>query len=466
MIARFGAACARLAQHWVPSSFVFTLLLSAVVLIAGWCSWPREQGAALSGVLEAWYRGFWSKDLLAFAFQMALMLVAGYALADAPLTRTGLRRLAGAWRTPRQAVALTALVAAALSWCNWGLGILGGAFLAREVGAVARRRGQPIPYALVVAAAYGGFLVWHGGLSASAPLSVAQPGHPFEEIAGVIPVRETLFAPSNLFLSAALLVAIPLILASMASAAPLTAAADLPAGASVADAGRPPQTRGGATPAAWMDRSGALAWLVLLPAAAVLALVLVPGWWRGTRSLDLNTVLFLCLFLAFALHRSPAALARSFAAGASEAGGILLQFPFYFAIAGVMQESGLVARLAGVGVSLALAAGAAGGPVRWIFLVQTWLIAALVNMAVPSGGGQWAVQGEIVLRSAQHPEIQAPAGQAVMALAYGDEWTNLAQPFWALALLSVTRMQARDILGYTLALMVLTGPLFLIALAF
>lgn len=463
MIARFGAACARWAQRWVPSSFVFALLLSALVLSLGLWSWPAGAGARLPGVLAAWYRGFVHKELLAFGFQMALILVAGYALADAPFTRRVLQRLAATWRTPRQAVLLTAAVTTVLAWLNWGLGLVGGAFLARAVGVEARRRRQDLPYPLVAAAAYGGFLIWHGGLSGSAPLSVAQDGHPFAAISGVIPVADTLFSAGNLFLSVALLCAIPWLLAAMTPRAPATPWAELPVAMAAAD----PEEAGTEAPgpAARAERSPWVAACALLPALGVFALVLLPDWWNGQRGLDLNAVLFLGLFLAFALHGSPAAFARSIGAGAAETGGILLQFPFYFAIAGVMQESGLVTRLADAGAGLALAAADAGAPARWVFLVQTWLSSALINLAVPSGGGQWAVQGEIVLRAAAHPELQVPPGEAVMALAYGDEWTNLAQPFWALVLLSVTRTRARDILGYSLALMLLTGPLFLLALA-
>lgn len=461
LIARIGDACARWAERWIPHPFVFALVLGALVIFAGTFAWSDQSTPALQGVLAAWFEGFWSKPMLAFGFQMALILVTGYALADAPPVRRALERVASLWSTPAQAALLVTFASTALSWIHWGLGLAGAAFLAREVGRSAARRGLAIPYPVIVAGAYVGFIIWHAGLSGSAPLVVAQETHPQAELVGAIPVGETLFTLPNLALSLGLLVWLPALMALIAKGAPAS-----PAPAAVEQAApEESEPEGAPSPATRLAGSRLVALTGLLPAAGVLFLVLIPGWISGARGLDLNVVLFIFLLGALALHGSAAALSRSVSAGAGEVGGILLQFPFYFALLGVMRESGLVALLAEAGTASARGLSEFGLPAEWSFQVMTFLSAGLVNLFVPSGGGQWAVQGEIVLRAALDPEIGLAPGRAVMALAYGDAWTNLLQPFWALALLSVTHTKARQILGYTMAAMALTFPIYLLVFA-
>jgi short-chain fatty acids transporter len=462
MIARLGDACARWAERWVPHPFVFALALTGVVLVAGLASWPQPETPRVRGLLAAWYEGFWSTGLLAFGFQMALILVTGYALADAPLVRRALARLGDAWRTPAQAAALVTAVAIALSWIHWGLGLVGGAFLAREVGRASRRSGRPLPYPLIVAGAYVGFLAWHAGLSGSAPLVVAQSDHPQVDLVGSIPVATTIFSLPNLLLTGALLLWLPAAMALMARNAPASTppAFDEHEAPEESDESSPDLT-----PATRLGRSRVVAAIALVPAAGVLALVLVPGWTDGSRGLDLDTVLFLFLLGSLALHGSAGALARSMSRGAAEAGGILLQFPFYFALLGAMRESGLITILANASVRAARFAGELGLSPAWAFQTLTFMSAGLVNLFVPSGGGQWAVQGDIVLSGALDPAVGLEPARAVMALAYGDAWTNMLQPFWALALLSVTHMRARQIMGYTLAAMLLALPLYLLVFA-
>ncbi len=460
MIARFGSVCARWAERLVPHPFVFALLLNALVLAAGLLVLRGDGLAAIPHLLGGWYDGFWSKPMLAFGFQMALILVTGYAVAEAPAFRRALVRVAGLWHTPAQAAALVTLVALLLSWLHWGLGLVGGAFLAREVGLVARGRSVPLPYPLIAASAYVGFLSWHGGLSGSAPLVVAQASHPQFDLVGTIPVARTIFSAQNLLLMGGFLVLLPLVMAAMARRAP--ASPPPPPPGALDDDGR---RRERATLAGRLGHSPLVAATALVPAGLVLAFVLAPGLATGSRGFDLNVILFLFLMGALVLHGSPVALSRSIGRGAGEVGGILLQFPFYFAILGAMQAAGLVELLARAGADAAIALAGLGLPAGWAFETLTFLNAGLVNLFVPSGGGQWAVQGEIVLRAALDPAIDVDPARAVMALAWGDAWTNMLQPFWALALLSITQTRAREILGYTAAAMLLVLPLYLLVFA-
>jgi len=440
VIERTGAAFASFAERWVPSPFVFALLLTAITFVLG-VTWLR---AAPLQVLDGWGDGFW--EFLSFGMQMSLVLVTGHALAMSGFVSRGIGRLADIPRGTRSAAALTGFVSVVVSLVHWGLGLVAGALLAREIGRSAVRRGLSVHYPLVVAAAYAGFLAWHGGLSGSAPLTVATSGHFLEGEIGVIPVARTLGSPLNLAMSAMLLVAVPLFAALLA---PRSGERAAPAEV-LADAASREDERS-STPAGRLDHSALLAISV-----AIVGLVYVGRQFaaRGFSALDFNLVNFTFLFLGLLLYRSPAAYGRAIAGGAKEVSGILLQFPFYAGILGMMKATGLLTRMA----ELATLAGPK------LFLVSTFLTAGLVNLFVPSGGGQWGVQGPVVVDAALRLDV--PVERAVLALAYGDEWTNMLQPFWALALLGVTRLEARDIVGYTTLIMLLTGPLYVGALLF
>ncbi len=444
MLARNAARLADLAQRWVPDPFVIALGLTALTFVLGWAVMPEPSARVLAA---GWLARFTAGETLTFTTQMALVLVAGSALARAPAVRRVLLRLADVPRSTRAAAALTALVAMLAAFVNWGFGLVVGAVLAREIGARASAAGRPLNYPLVAASGYVGLMVWHGGLSGSAPLKVAQEGP-----LGLppIPLDQTLFAPLNLALTALLLLVVPWICAALAGR----------------EHERVPQVAGTAADGAdgAAERDGPAA--VLLGAfAVVLGLLALDGVFEqagALRGLSLNTVIVLLVLAGMLLFRGPARYGAAFGASTGEAGGILLQFPFYFGIVGLLEASGLVQRLAEGSADGARALAALGLPLQFAYDLVVWLSSALVNLLVPSGGGQWAVQGPIMVRAAGELGLSVP--RAVMCLAYGDEWGNMLQPFWALPLLGITGLKARDILGWTLAIMLLSAPLFVLAL--
>jgi short-chain fatty acids transporter len=436
LIERLGAAFAALAERSVPSPFVLALFLTLVTFAAS----VTITGASPRDAWVGWGAGFW--DFLGFAMQMCLILVTGHALAVSPLVRRAVEGLAALPRGPRSAAALAGLVSVALSLVHWGLGLVVGALLAREIGRSSSRRGVPIHYPIVVAAAYAGFLSWHGGLSGSAPLTVATPGHFLEAEIGIVPVARTLGSRGNLLLAALLVVSVPLLAAALCPRRGGRAAPD-----EVTTV--PDRLPDGAEGQGRLDRSRLLGRLFGLGGLALVARDFAAS---GLGALDLNRVNFLFLFAGLLAHGSPAAYSRAVGEGIRGASAIVLQFPFYAGILGIMRSTGLVEWMA--------QAGAAAGK-SW-YLVSTFLAASAVNLFVPSGGGQWGVQGPIAVQGAA--ALGIPVERAVMAVAYGDEWTNMLQPFWALALLGVTRLSARDILGYTTLVMLLTGPFYVLVL--
>ena len=275
------------------------------------------------------------------------------------------------------------------------------------------------------AAAYTGLAVWHGGLSGSAPLKAAESAQFTESATGAIAVSETLFSPLNLLVSGGLLLLLPLMCVALAPK----------------DATVPEMPVGEPTRSHETKRS----FLGLLVGGAATLLVLF-SWVRGEVAFDLNSVNLFFLALALTAHGSVRSFLDSVSEGARGAGAIIVQFPLYFGILGVMQASGMIERLSSAMTSVASTS---------TFPLLTFLSAGLVNFFVPSGGGQWALQSDVLLTTAATLDLDS--GRTIMAFAYGDEWTNLLQPFWALPLLAITGLKARQIAGYTAILAIGMG---------
>ena len=443
MIQRLGERFSVLSHRFMPHPFVFALLLTLLTFVLG-ILWA---GATPSALIASWYDGIWRSSLLVFAMQMALILVTGHALAETRPVHRALERLAGLARGTPSAVAITSLAAMVTALWNWGLGLIVGAFLAREVARNARRRGVLVHYPLVAAAGYTGLLIWHGGLSGSAPVSIATPGHPLQAVMGIVPIRQTLFSPLNLTVTLFLLASVPVLLALMAPPA------ERQSNEAPETDPEPPSRPRERTLAVSLEESRVLVWVVAAGGLAFLVPYFVRKGWDGV---NLNSINFTFLIAGLLLHGTPRRYAESIDHAARGVGGILLQFPFYFGIMGMMQGSGLIQNMAELFVTWAGGLGRLGVPAGSAHAVLTFLSAGVVNLFVPSGGGQWAVQGPIVVEAAQQLGTRIPT--AVMGLAYGDELTNMLQPFWALPLLAITGLHARQIVGYTALLMLLVAP--------
>lgn len=459
MLARLGARLCDVFRATAPDPFVLAVLLTGVVFLLAMIL-PADPKPFLE-LVDAWSGeaaasgGVWS--LLKFAMQMCLILVTGHTLASSrPMSRL-IDRLAALPRSGAQAAALVAGAAGTLAVLNWGLGLVGGALLARRVGVALERRGVPAHYPLLAASGYIGLMIWHGGLSGSAPLTVNKEsdlraflGGRSDLLAGPIPLDHTILSPMNLIITGGLLIIAPLVMAllspppSECEPASKFTPVDSPADARSApsehdERGRFPRLLED-TPIiniALAALIGVWAWRFYFPSGA--------GASSGVTQLSLDSVNMTMLMLGLLLHGTPRSFIHAVDDAARGAAGIIIQFPLYAGIMGVMHDSGLTETLAGsisdVSSERTLAP-------------LTFLIAAIINLFVPSGGGQWAVQGPIALQAAKDAGVD-PA-KLVMAVAYGDQVTNMLQPFWALPLLAITGARARDIVGYT-ALLMLVG---------
>lgn len=318
MLNKAAKPLVKLVDRYLPDPYIFVLLLTLVVLIAAVVA---EHKTPLE-VISYWGDGFWT--LLSFSMQMLLVLVAGFMLASSPPIKKLLDAIAGLAKSAPQAIMLVTLVSLAASWINWGFGLVVGALFAK---ALARK--VKVDYRLLVASAYAGFVVWHGGLAGSIPLTIATAGHFTESQIGIIPTSETIFASFNLLLVAVLFVVMPLVNRFMLpeekdsiyvdpKVLNETGVENVPTMLD-ADSGEGNSNR----PADKLENSRLLGWSV---GGAGLVYLGYYFWMQG-GSLNLNLVNFLFLFLAILLHQTPRSLLTSLNEAIKGGAGIVIQFP-------------------------------------------------------------------------------------------------------------------------------------------
>ncbi len=435
---RLTALSNRIMQRYLPDPFLFVAILTLVVFVMGMIitrSTPVE-------MVTFWGEGFW--NLLTFAMQMVLILVTGYVLASSPLFKKGLRKLASLVSKPGQAIIFVTLVSLAASWINWGFGLVIGALFAKELA----KKVEKVDYRLLIASAYSGFLVWHGGFSGSIPLTIATPDHFTSDIIGVISTSETIFAPFNIFIVIALFITLPIVNRLMMNQKDnqfyidRSILEDKNVEAAAVEAN---------TPAEKLENS----WILSMVIGVLGLAFMVYYFTTNGFSLNLDIVNFIFLFFGILLHGTPRRFINSVSEAVKGAGGIIIQFPFYAGIMGMMVASGLAAEMSQWFVNISN---------ELTFPFFAFLSAGIVNFFVPSGGGQWAVQAPIMLMAGE--ELGIGAAKTAMAVAWGDAWTNMIQPFWALPALAIAGLSAKDIMGFCVIAMLVSGLFISIGLVF
>jgi short-chain fatty acids transporter len=423
-------------ERFIPSALVFAIVLTFVVAILA----LLLTDAGPVDVVRGWGDGL--SGLLAFMTQMALILLLGHTLANTGPVRRLLAVLGGLPRTALQGYLFVFGVAAAASLITWGLGLVVGVLLAVEVARQGREKGLALHFPLLVAAGYSGYVIWHMGYSGSGTLTAATEGSFIaEQLGETIPISETTFAWWNLL---AIVVTIAAVGIGIALVAPRAGdeVVELKADARFDDDIAIDDEV--VTPADRVDASRVLTLLVGLALVAYLVVHYADG---GTATLDIVNWTFLALI--FLLVRSPLELIALVKNAAANVGEILLQFPLYAGIMGIMATSGLITVFSDFIVDTA-------GPST--FGLMAFLSAGVVNFFVPSGGGQFAVQGPVMLDAGARLGVDPSV--TIMAIAYGDQWTNMIQPFWALPVLAISGLKIRDILGYTLVTLIASGLVF------
>lgn len=449
-------------KRFLPSPFTIAVLLTLLTIVLAMIfTKPDEVGAIshLSTIATYWENGIWNSGLLVFAYQMMLILVLGHVLVLSKPMNWCILRITGLVTNTTNAVVLVSVATMLVAFFNWGLGLIFGAILARKVGEHAQQNQIPINYPLVGAAGYVGLMVWHGGISGSAPSKVAEEGHlqglmngildqeTLANLPEVISSSSTIFSWWNLLLFAILLIVIPLVLRFISKKVQPTTL-------------NLPEYKFETTQKEDMEGAEKIdhsLWFAILFGLIIL-IVFFLQYGQNLSSISEikispNMLNFFMLGLAIVLHGNFKSFLNAVEEAIKGTSGILIQFPLYFGIMGIMKSSGMVNMISDAFVAVAN---------ETTLPIFTFFSAGLVNIFVPSGGGQWAVQGPIVIKSALELGVSLP--KAIMALAYGDQITNMLQPFWALPLLGITRLKAKEILPYTIILMLVGTTIYLLGL--
>ncbi|TLZ09017.1 MAG: short-chain fatty acid transporter [Gammaproteobacteria bacterium] len=437
MLRQLTRLCVRYAERYIPNPYLYAVVLTFITVAAALIWTP----SGLLKVVASWYDGIW--NILAFAMQMALILVTGVTLADTPLVRGLLRRLASL-PTRQAGAAITVFLAAAVgSWLNWGFGLVVGALVAREIA----KRLRDVDFGFLVAAAYMGFMVWASGLSSSIALATATHGSALnivEKVTGkTAGFGETIFTAYNLVPVVLLVILMPVALYFMGPEEKDMKKVDpqvLMRQDEVAQEGTRARTFATVLEDSWL-------------LTVLLVLMGVVYEWHTIAAkgfhLDINGFIFIVLMLGLLFHWRPIRYVRAFESGARTVGPILLQFPLYGGIMGIMTGTGL----AGIIAASFVAFSTQHTLPFWSFISSN-----IITLFVPSGGGHWAVQGPFMIPAAV--KLHVGAAITAMGTAMGEETANMIQPFWALPILAIARLGIKDIMGYCVIGLIISLILF------
>jgi len=444
-------------KKFIPSPFTIAVLLTILtIVLALFFTKPNLIGFGDYAIelLQYWENGIWSSDLLEFAYQMMLILVLGHVLVLSKPVSNLIMKITRYCNDTASSAAIVACLTMLVSFFNWGLGLIFGALLARKIAEHAQQNNLKLNYPIVGASGYMGMMVWHGGISGSAPIKINEVGHltammsnnTFElmhKVPSSIDFSQTIFSFSNLLIFLTILVVISgmfYVLGKNSKPTEINLSRY-----------KMHHAENTSTKIDKLDNSRILATSFGL-------LIIITFFYRYFDAIKVlkitpNLINFLMLGLGILFHGSFKNFTGAVAASISDISGILIQFPLYFGIMGVMSSSGMVAQISDFFVSFST---------ETTLPIVTFFSAGLVNIFVPSGGGQWVIQGPIVLESAL--KLGVPLNKAIMALAYGDQITNMLQPFWALPLLGITKLKAKEILPYTLFAMLVGSIIYIIGI--
>jgi len=451
LIARCALRLTAWTERWVPDAFIFALLATLFVVVAA----RIATKATLPQVVDSWGRGFW--ELIPFTMQMALIIITGHVLATSrPMGR--LITMLAAWpQSPRAAVMLVTIFSLGSAWINWGFSMIFSAMLGREIA----RRVKGVDYRALAAASFTGMgSIWAQGLSGSASLQMASPGalqpyvrdiisHGGLVPGGIITFSHTIFLWQSVL---SVVVEMIVVLAVMWLATPPAGvgrtAQDL--GVDLEEPDAEPAARKSITPGAWLEHSPILTWFVVALGVAYLVRYFMQAG-EPLNAINLNILNFAFLLAGFLLHHTPARLMHAVRNATPAVWGVLLQFPFYAGIAGIITATHLNDLLAAVFVKFST-------PTTFPPLIAIY--SAVLGVFVPSGGSKWVIMAPYVM-SAAH-SLKVHLGWIVCTYNLGEALANLIQPFWMLPMLSLFRLGARDVMGYTFVVFLALTPVVLI----
>jgi len=424
-------------ERYYPDAFIFVIILSVITFISALILTE----ASVSSALLAWGDGL--SMLFTFTAQITIIMIGAHSLAHTESVQNFLTRIGQLPNSAYQAYSLVAFTAGIASLCAWSFGLIIGAIMARSVAKECLKKPFKIHYPLLVASAYSGYVIWHMGYSSSSALFVATPGHLLEDKIGVLPVTETILSPINIVLALIALATITIICPLMRPKN--EDAIEIDPALLTDNHQKSVQKKDKVTLVEKFENHRSLS---IFLGIAIFTYIAVTYTQKGF-SLTLDFVSWTFLASGLLLANSPMHYIKLVNNAAGTVGPIILQYPFYSGIMGLMATTGLMKVISDWIISIAT-------PETLGFFA--FLSGGFINMFVPSGGGQWAVQGPIMIEAALSLNVAPEV--VVLGVAYGDQWSNMIQPFWLIPILAITGLRMRQVLGYTFVIFLFTGLIY------
>ncbi|WP_412560496.1 short-chain fatty acid transporter [Winogradskyella sp. MIT101101] len=428
---------------YMPSAYVFALILT---LLTGIFALLFTESKPIQ-VLEGWYNGFW--NLLSFGMQIVLIIITAYCIAQSPLVKKGIDRLSKWINTPTQVYLIIIALGSLLSLISFGMVVV-TAILGRELAL----RIKGIHYPFLVACVYFSFNGWVCGLSSSIALLLNTENNFLIEsgvLNDTISTGYSLGSSLNLTMIVLFVVVAPILIwLLIPKSFEGKELKDLQTSLDDEESSVKAEALSYKLPfKAVSDALNNAGWLQI--GVALLGVIYIV-YHFATKGFDLNfnIMIFIFLIVGMLLHITPMRYSIAMKRASSNISGILFQYPFYAGIMGIMMASGLGEKISNVLVSIAT-------PESYAFI--SYLTGGVINFAIPSAGGEFAVIGPSIINMVQElganlspTEVTAMIARASMSVAYGESLSNLLQPFFLLIVFPVMgkgiKIQARDVVGY------------------
>jgi short-chain fatty acids transporter len=440
-------------SKYFPDSMIFALLLTLAAMVLALLltdSGPME-------VLNYWFEGFpW---MFTFAFQLILTYAAALVIVEAPVVGKQISRIAKLVKKPSTAYVSTALIGGFSSLLGWYIGPVVTATYARAIG----QTNDQVDYRLLTAIAYSSFVVWVGGLSGTIPLFVATEGKLTDLLGGVIPLDKTVFTPMNMMTMTVTILVIALIFYVIGKKKKVVVSyKDLLIDRAQANPGEEAKADTTGIDNSVVNFAEKINhWRPIIWVVGFIGVIysLYYLFAKGYKGINLNSIAFLIMFVGFMVQKNAFEYVKAFARNMAASTSIAVQFPLYGGIASILTGTGLAEVFSNAVVSISTAA---------TFPILTFLMEGFIHLFIPSAGSLFTATGPAFIPAAQQLGVEIP--RAVMAINYGEAWTTLIQPFWALLFMPImavgTKLTVRDFLGYCLPILIVVGILWMIGVTY